>query len=129
VKGAKKRKKSPEVRKMLKAMIAGACAVAMLTGTAAMANHNTDTQTLGGYTKEEITEISEEMIEIFDEATDMLIGVDYEAVEFIGRQIVNGTNYQFKAEKQVVYPGAEKEEVIITVHQALDGTVSVLSIE
>jgi hypothetical protein len=129
VKGAKKRKKSPEVRKMLKAMIAGACAVAMLTGTAAMANHNTDTQTLGGYTKEETTEISEEMIEIFDEATDKLIGVNYEAVEFIGRQIVNGTNYQFKAEKQVVYPGAEKEEVIITVHQALDGTVSVLSIE
>ena len=114
---------------MFKAMIAGAAVIAMLTGTAAMTNHNTDTQTPGGYTKEETTEISEEMIEIFDEATDKLIGVDYEAVEFIGRQIVNGTNYQFKAEKQVVYPGAEKEEVIITVHQALDGTVSVLSIE
>jgi hypothetical protein len=113
---------------MLKAMVAGAAVIAMLTGTA-MANHNTDTQTLGGYTKEETTEISEEMIEIFDEATDKLIGVNYEAVEFIGRQIVNGTNYKFRAEKQVVYPGAEKEEVIITVHQALDGTISVLSIE
>ncbi len=121
---------------MLKAMIAGACAVAMLTGTAVMANHNTDaetpvthTETPGGWTPAEETVMSEDMQEIFDEATDKLIGVNYEAVEFIGKQIVNGTNYQFKAEKQIVYPGAEKEEVIVTVHMDLDGTVSVLSIE
>ena len=114
---------------MLKAMIAGACAVAMLTGTAVMANHNTDAETPGGWTPAEETVMSEDMQEIFDEATDKLIGVNYEAVEFIGKQIVNGTNYQFKAEKQIVYPGAEKEEVIVTVHMDLDGTVSVLSIE
>ena len=120
---------------MFKAMIAGAAAIAMLTGTAAMASHHTDaltpvarTETLGGWTPAE-TVITEDMQEIFDEATDKLIGVDYEAVELMERQIVNGTNYKFKAEKQIVYPGAEKEEVIVTVHMDLDGTVSVLSIE
>lgn len=106
-------------------MFAGAAVIALLAGTA-MTTENT--QKTGGWSETE-KEISPEMQEMFDEATDELIGVNYEAVELIGTQLVNGTNYMFLAESQVVYPGAEKGTAIVTIHQALDGTVSILNIE
>ena len=110
---------------MFKSMIAGAAVIALLTGAAAM-NNTADTQTLGGWTAAEETEIAPEVQEIFNEATDQLIGVDYEAVELIETQIVNGTNYKFKAESRGVRPSAEKKTVTVTVHKALDGTVTIL---
>ena len=76
----------------------------------------------------EETEITPEAREIFDEATDKLIGVDYKAIDLIETQIVNGTNYKFRAESRVVRPGAETKTVIITIHKALDGTVTILDI-
>ena len=111
---------------MMKTMMVSAAVIAMLTGTAMMTDNNT--QTLGGWTAREETTITPEMQEIFDEATDKLIGVNYEAVELIETQLVNGTNYKFRAEKQVVYPGAEKEACTLTIHKALDGTVTILDI-
>ena len=113
---------------MYKSMIAGAAVIALLTGAAAM-NKTADTQTLGGWTAVEETEITTEAQEIFDEATASLIGVDYEAVELIETQIVNGTNYKFRAESRVVRPGAEKKTVIITIHKGMDGTVTLREIE
>ena len=112
---------------MLKALIAGAAAVTMLTSATIASNTTADKQILGGWDTKE-TSITEEAQEVFDEATAALIGVNYEAKELIGKQIVNGTNYKFIAESQVVYPGAEKKEVEITIHKALDGTVTILDI-
>ena len=103
---------------MLKSMIAGAAVIAMLTGAA-----------MNNTAKTEETVINEDAKAIFDEATEKLIGVNYEAIELIETQLVNGTNYKFRAESQVVYPGAEKKEAIITIHKALDGTVTILDIE
>ena len=115
-----------DIRKMIIAMIA---MVALLTiATTPVAARNEKPQTVGGWTETEVKEITPEMQKIFDEATDKLIGVDYKAVELIGTQIVNGTNYKFLAESQVVYPGAEKQTVIITIYKDLDGNVSVLDI-
>ena len=111
---------------MTKTLIAAAAVIAMITGTAAV---NTNTDTLGGYTETENTAVTPEMQKIFDEAMNDMIGVNYTAKEMIGKQIVNGTNYRFLCDSQVVYPGAEKEEVIVTVHVTLDGSISILSIE
>jgi len=113
---------------MFKTMIAGAAVIALLTGTAAM-NKTADTNTLGGWTAVEETEITTEAQEIFDEATEKLIGVDYKAIELIETQIVNGTSEGFRAESRVVRPGAEKKTVTVTIHKALDGTVTILDIE
>ena len=113
---------------MKKMIIAAIAAVAMLTGTAAVTAQYEDTKTVGGWTETEVKEITPEMQEIFDEATGQLIGVDYEAVELLETQIVNGTNYKFLAESRVVYPGAEKKTVIITIYRDLAGNVSVLDI-
>lgn len=109
---------------MTKTLFAAAL-IALLTGTAAVSN----THALGGYTPAEETTITEEMQEIFDEATDKLIGVNYVPVQMIEKQIVNGTNYKFIAESTVVYPGAETKNVIVTIHQDLSGNASVLDIE
>ena len=125
--GVRAKERAREDTKMFKTMIAGAAVIALLAGAAAM-NTTADTKTLGGWTAAEETEISAEAQEIFDEATDQLIGVDYEAVELIETQIVNGTNYKFRAESRVVRPGAEKKTVTVTIHQALDGTVTILEI-
>ena len=112
---------------MFKTMFAGAAVIALLTGAAAM-NNTADTQILGGWTAVEETEIAPEAQELFDEATEKLIGVDYKAIDLIETQIVNGTNYKFRAESRVVRPGAETKTVIITIHKALDGTVTILDI-
>ena len=108
-------------------MFAGAAVIALLTGTAM--NNTADTQILGGWTAVEETEIAPEAQELFDEATEKLIGVDYKAIDLIETQIVNGTNYKFKAESRIVRPGAEKKTVTVTIHKALDGTVTILDIE
>ena len=114
---------------MLKSMIAGAAVIAMLTGAAMNNTAKTEETIVGGWEKTEETVINDDAKAIFDEATEKLIGVYYEAIELIETQLVNGTNYKFRAESQVVYPGAEKKEAIITIHKALDGTVTILDIE
>ena len=112
---------------MTKTLIAAAAVIALMTGKVSFTQ--TDMTKLGGYTETENTAVTPEMQKIFDEAMNDMIGVNYTAKEMIGKQIVNGTNYRFLCDSQVVYPGAEKEEVIVTVHVTLDGSISVLSIE
>lgn len=125
-------KKSPEEKKMKNITKMIIAIVAMLTlitiAATAVAAKNENRQTVGGWSEPEVTEITPEMQEIFDEATDKLIGVNYKAVELLETQLVNGTNYKFLAESQVVYPGAQKKTVIITVYRDLAGNVSVLDI-
>ncbi len=111
---------------MTKTFIAAAAIIAMLTGTAV--NTTTET-TCGGWTETEVNEITPEMQTIFDEATKNIIGVNYIPQEMIGTQIVSGTNYMYRCESQGVYPGAEKKEVIVTVHVDIEGHISVLNIE
>ena len=77
---------------MTKTLIAAAAVIAMITGTAAV---NTNTDTLGGYTETENTAATPETQKIFDEAMNDMIGVNYTAKEMIGKQIVNGTNYNW----------------------------------
>ena len=113
---------------MMKAMIAGAAALAMLTG-AVMNTETENKEMLGEWTESDEPEMTEELKEIFEIATEDLIGVKYEVIELLETQIVSGTNYKFLAEKQVVYPGSEKETVIVTVYKDLMGRVSILDIE
>ena len=116
-----------DIKKMIIAIIALLTLITI--ATTAVAAKGADTEIVGGWTENKETEITPEMQEIFDEATDKLIGVDYKAIELIETQLVNGTNYRFLAESTVVYPGAETETKVITIHKALDGTVTILDIE
>lgn len=122
--------KKPEIKNMTKFAITAA--VIALAGSAAglsTVNNDSETQNTGSWNIPKETAITEEMNEIFDKATESLIGVDYEAVELIGIQTVSGTNYKFLAETQVVYPGAEKQMAVVTVYKDAAGNVSILDIE
>ncbi len=112
---------------MTKTIIAAAAVIAMMTGKVTLTQ--TDITKCGGWTETEVNEITPEMQEIFDEAMDRIIGVDYVPVEMIGTQLVNGTNYMYRCESQTVYPGAEKKEAIVTIHVDLEGHISLLDIE
>ena len=83
---------------------------------------------VGGFTPAENEELTEELRELFDKATEGLIGVSYKPVKLLETQIVSGMNYRFLAESQVVAPGAEASQVVVTVYRSLSGEVSILEI-
>jgi len=115
-----------EENKMFKSMIAAAL-ISMMSGNTAVSNINT----LGGYTLDEeaVCETNEvEYKEKFDEAIAGVIGCDYEVSRLHEVQIVNGTNYIFSAYRTPAYPGAKAKLVQVTVHESLDGEISVLEI-
>ena len=84
---------------------------------------------LGGWQKADSPELTDEARAAFEKATEGLVGVDYKPVELLGTQVVAGTNYRILCEATVVYPGAETENVVMTIYEDLDGNASILSIE
>lgn len=88
-----------------------------------------DDELLGGWQKADSPELTDEARAAFAKATEGLVGVDYKPVELLGTQVVAGTNYRILCEATVVYPGAETENVVMTIYEDLDGNASILSIE
>lgn len=123
-----KDKKPMEDKIMKKMFIAAIAAIAILTGTANIAAQH-ETNDVGGWTEPEISELTPEMQQIFDEATAKLIGMNCRAIRLLGREIVNGTNYRFLAESQPIYPGSQKKTVIITIYQDLAGNAKILDVD
>ncbi len=82
----------------------------------------------GGWRETEDKAVTEETKAAFDKAMEGLLGVDYSPVAVIATQTVNGTNRAYLAEATVVYPGAETEYVIVTVHAGLDGSAELLDV-
>ena len=84
---------------------------------------------LGGWTVSQNNEVTEEMKAVFDEATEKLLGVDYEAIAFLGSQVVAGTNYCFLCRATVVVPNAMPLLKLVYIYQDLEGNVSVTNIQ
>ena len=57
----------------------------------------------------------------FDKAAETLLGVNYEPVAYLAKQIVNGTNYMILCRTQVVSPEAVPEFSLVTIYESLDG--------
>ncbi len=92
------------------------------------AGEETTQEILGGFTPAEDGELTEELKEIFDKATEGLVGVSYKPIKLLETQLVSGMNYKFLAESQVVAPGAEAKQAVVTVYRSLSGEVSILDI-
>jgi len=62
--------------------------------------------------------------EVFQAAMQGIVGVDYIPQE-VSQQVVEGMNYKFKCDAQVVYPGAKPYQAIVVVYAGLaqDGKV------
>jgi hypothetical protein len=73
----------------------------------------------GGWT-EYSTSISDEAQVAFNEALDGHLGVNYSPLA-VASQVVNGVNYRFLADAQVVYPNAPHYAAFIQVYKPIDG--------
>ena len=64
----------------------------------------------------------------FTNVTMDLVGADYEPVLYVGKQLVNGTNYCILALQTLVIANPKKRLVKMVIHEALDGTCKLLSV-
>lgn len=64
----------------------------------------------------------------FTAVTGGMVGADYQPVLYVGKQLVNGTNYCIFALQTLVTANPEKRLVKMIIHEALDGTASLLSV-
>lgn len=92
------------------------------------ADKDNETETMvGGWTNTEDPAMTEELREIFEKATEGLLGVNYVPIACLGTQVVAGTNYCFLAQATVVYPDAAPKCVLVYVYRDLSGNASVLN--
>lgn len=64
----------------------------------------------------------------FTAVTGELVGADYQPVLYVGKQIVNGTNYCIFAIQTIISAKPEKRLVKMIINEALDGSASLVSI-
>jgi hypothetical protein len=88
-----------------------------------------ETPVLGGWSTPDSPEITPELQELFDKATEGLLGVNYTPVALIGTQLVSGMNYCFLCEAKAVIPDAVPYYVNVTVYKDLEGNAKVTDIE
>ena len=86
-------------------------------------------QLVGGWELPESPTITEELQEIFDLATEGMLGVTYTPVALLGTQLVAGMNYRYLCEARVVYPGVSPYYVQLTVYRDLQGNAVITAIE
>lgn len=96
---------------MLKAFIAGAAAAVLLAGAEVRtAPYRYEETITGRWTEKEIQTVPPEITEIFEKAITGIVGF----------------NYRIRAESKAHYADGEKQYAIITIHEDLNGNVSVL---
>ncbi len=66
-------------------------------------------------------EANEEVKAAWDKALEGLLGVDYEPVAYLAKQIVSGSNYLILCRTTVVHPDAVPEFSLVTIYQDLQG--------
>ena len=66
---------------------------------------------------------------IFDKAFDGLVGASYEAVAYLGSDVVAGTNYLALFRETPTVPDAEHSFVLVTVYEDLEGNTKVLGMD
>ena len=84
---------------------------------------------VGGWQTPDSPDITPELQEIFEKATEGLLGVDYTPLALTGTQLVAGMNYRILCEARTVVPDAEPYYVTMTIYKDLEGNASVTDIE
>ena len=84
---------------------------------------------VGGWSVSESTEVTDEVWELVENATDGLLGVGYEPVAYLGSQVVAGSNHCVLCKATVVVPNAKPYYVLMYIYRDLEGKCSILKIE
>lgn len=80
---------------------------------------------LGGWT--EYRSLSEEDQKVFDKALNGLVGVQYTPIA-VATQVVNGVNYSFFCNAQIVIPNSPNQAAMISVHLSTKGDADISNI-
>ncbi len=64
----------------------------------------------------------------FTAVTGELTGADYQPIVYLGKQVVNGTNYCLLALQRIITAKPEKRLVKMIINEAADGTASLVSV-
>ena len=124
--------------KKLMVIVLAIVMIASMTACAVKANamtDNTQKETKeenmlpGGWQNQESMEITDEIREMVEKATADMIGADYTAVAYIGRQIVNGTNHKILCKIAPVTLNGTATYAIVTIYEDLNGNVKVTEIQ
>lgn len=65
----------------------------------------------------------------FKEATENLVGCEYEPIAYLGSQVVAGSNYAVFCSMTPVVPNAKRSFVIVYISENLDGKSEIMKIE
>ena len=87
-----------------------------------------DAPLAGGWTPAEDYTVTEERQAVFEKGMEMLVGVNYVPVAYLGSQVVAGTNHVFLCQATVVYPDAQPYYVLIYLYEDLQGQVKLLNV-
>ena len=79
----------------------------------------------GGWSVNETIDMTDEAKAVFDKALEGLVGVNYEPLAYLGKQIVSGTNHCFLCRATVVYPNAVPELALVYVYEDAQGNCSI----
>ena len=83
---------------------------------------------MGGWQLADSPEPTEEITEAFSSAAEKLLGVDYEPIAVLSRQVVSGTNYCILCESKVVAPDTEAEYCIAYLYVDLEGNSEITDV-
>lgn len=83
----------------------------------------------GGWKIAEDQTVTEDRKEIFEKATEKLVGAKHEPVAYLASQIVSGTNHCYLTKTTTVRPGAEPHYTLVYVYADLDKNATVINIE
>ena len=81
---------------------------------------------LGGWSAPESFEITEEQRDAFGEATQGMMGVSYEPIACLGRQVVSGTNYALLCRSLAIVPDAKPYYTVAYIYINLQGEAQLL---
>lgn len=83
---------------------------------------------MGGWQQADTPEVTDDIAEAFSKAAEKLLGVDYEPVAVLSRQVVAGTNYCILCESKVVAPDTETEYCFVYLYVDLEGNSEITDI-
>ena len=75
----------------------------------------------GGWTPAADYTVTEELQAIFDKGMEMLLGVDYVPLAYLGSQVVAGLNRCLLCQVTPVVPDAQPHYALVYVYEKLDG--------
>ena len=82
----------------------------------------------GGWTPAADYTVTEDLQAIFDKGMEMLLGVDYVPLAYLGSQVVAGTNHVFLVKGTVVVPNAPVSYGLAYFYQDLQGNVTLMTL-